>query len=137
VHIPPDEPLSPALCAESYRRTIELYHSCYPDFQARAFACHSWLMDPQLALLLPETANIVRFMRQYTVFPAVSNGLSVFRFVFEKDNPDLEQLPETTTLERAIKRHYLAGRYIYQPGGYFMCPSSQLLGEAPPEVKKG
>ncbi len=122
VHIPPDEPLSPALCAESYRQTIELYRTCFPDFKAKAFSCHSWLMDPQLALLLPESANIVRFMRQYTIFPAVSNGQAVFRFVFEKDQPDLRQLPESTSLERALKQHYLAGRYIYQPGGYFMIP---------------
>jgi hypothetical protein len=31
----------------------------------------------------------------------------------------LEDLPERTTLERSIKRHYLSGKYIYEPGGVF------------------
>ncbi|MDW7656770.1 MAG: acyltransferase domain-containing protein [Bacillota bacterium] len=122
VHIPPDESLAPAICEQSYREADVLIRTCYPDYQAKAFVCHSWLMDPQLSILLKPESNIVAFQQKYTVFPAPSSGKAIFRFVFEKQYDRLEDLPETTSLERALKQHYLAGKYIYEPGGFFFMP---------------
>jgi hypothetical protein len=119
VHIPPDESLAPAVCEQSYREAAKLIRTCYPEFQAKAFVCHSWLMDPQLSALLKPEANIVTFQQKYTVFPAQSSGKAIFRFVFERQYDRLEDLPETTSLERALKQHYLAGNFIYEPGGFF------------------
>lgn len=124
VHIPPDESLAPAICEQSYREADALIRACYPDYQVKAFVCHSWLMDPQLSILLKPESNIVAFQQKYTVFPAPSSGKAIFRFVYERHYDRLEDLPETTSLERALKQHYLAGKYIYEPGGFFFLPAA-------------
>ncbi len=76
-------------------------------------------MDPQLRLLLRPDANLVAFQSKYTVFPSKSSGKAVFRFVFEMPDSSPQDWPETTSLERALKKHYLSGHYIYEPGGFF------------------
>ncbi|NLM78272.1 MAG: hypothetical protein GX173_09325 [Ruminococcaceae bacterium] len=119
VHIPHDDPLTPDICARAYRETQALMRTCYPDFAYKAFICFSWLMDPQLRQLLRPNSNIVRFQERFHPFPSPSSGRGIFRFVFEIEYERLEDLPENTSLERALKKHYLAGRYIYEPGGFF------------------
>jgi len=118
-HIPADESLAPAVCEQSYRDAVRLVDACFPDFPYKAFSCHSWMMDPQLRLLLRPDANLVAFQSKYTVFPSKSSGKAVFRFVFEMPDSSPEDWPETTSLERALKKHYLSGHFIYEPGGFF------------------
>jgi len=76
-------------------------------------------MDPQLSKLLKPGSNITAFQRKFTRFPFVSSGNAVFKFVFFKQCKTLQELPENTSLERVLKKHYLDGHYIYEPGGFF------------------
>jgi hypothetical protein len=119
VHIPAGEKLTPELCEESYKRSAEVISKCFPEFRFKAFVCFSWLMDPQLADMLPPDSNIVTFQNKYMRFPTYSSGRGAITFVFFDRYERLEDLPERTTLERSIKRHYLSGKYIYEPGGVF------------------
>ena len=50
------------------------------------------------------------------------SGNSVFNFVFQKPDMNfvLDDLPENTSLERALKKHYQAGKAIYGTTGYFL-----------------
>jgi hypothetical protein len=50
-----------------------------------------------------------------------SKGRAVFSFVFLKadvNNVVYEELPERTSLERALKKHYLDGGVIYEVEGF-------------------
>jgi len=120
VHIPPNEDFSPEICEQSYIEANKIIKRCYPDFMYKAFLCYSWLMDPQLEYLLKTDSNIITFQRRYTRFPSVSSGNGVFSFVFLKKYERLQELPENTSLERALKKHYLGGNYIYESGGFFL-----------------
>jgi len=75
-------------------------------------------MDPQLSKLLKPGSNITAFQRKFTRFPSVSSGKPC-KFVFFKQYKTLQELPENTSLERVLKKHYLDGHYIYEPGGFF------------------
>lgn len=122
VHIPAKDSLAPEICEQSYTEADGLIKTWYPEFKFKAYVCHSWMMDPQLEDLLPAQSNLVAFQKKYTRFPSVSSGRGVFSFVFLKPCARLEDLPENTTLERQLKKHYLEGRYIYEPGGFFFMP---------------
>ena len=50
VHIPRDMRLTPEICEQSYADALKLIKTCYPEFKAKAFACYSWLLDPQLEM---------------------------------------------------------------------------------------
>lgn len=120
VHIPANEDFSPEICEQSYIEAGRIIKTCYPEFKYKAFTCHSWLMDPQLEKILKPGSNIIAFQRKYTRFPSISSGRGVFFFVFLKEYDQLQDLPENTSLERALKKHYIEGNYIYEPGGFFL-----------------
>jgi hypothetical protein len=44
----------------------------------------------------------------------------VYEFLFKKPAARLEDLCEDTSLQRAVKAHYLKGNYIYAQGGVIL-----------------
>lgn len=120
VHIPEDsQGLEPKLCEESYARAREVFTKCYPEFKYKAFTCFSWLMDPQLKEILNSTSKIISFQEKYMRFPRVSLGNEMFYFIFRKEFENYNEMSENTSLERALKKHYLNGKKIYSFGGVF------------------
>lgn len=104
VHIPESGPLTPSACDASFARAREVF----PEHHTAR--CHSWLLDPRLAEVLPSDANIVRFQRRFALSGEVSEGnADVLRFVFHTFDPDLDKLEPVTTLERALVVHMRAG----------------------------
>lgn len=97
VHIPESGSLEPAACDASFVRAREVF----PDYETAS--CHSWLLDPALAEVLPPGSNIVRFQRRFTLTERGEDGnADVLRFVFHTRDPDLDRLEPTTTLEREL-----------------------------------
>jgi hypothetical protein len=121
VHIPARLKLDEDICEASYERARAVFRQCFPEFDYKAFRCQSWMMDPQLRTLLGRDTKITRFQKKYIPYPCKSAGEGVLGFVFLKadKNYDLESLPEDTSLRRAIKKHYMEGKYIYEMGGVF------------------
>jgi len=121
IHIPGDGKLTDESIEETLRVTRDFVNKYYPEFKDCAFVCHSWLLDPQLVDILGEEANISKFCKRFTPLTSKSGGTAVFGFVFLKpdDNYVIEELPENTRLERALKKHYLDSKAIYEMHGYF------------------
>ncbi|MBQ9769938.1 MAG: hypothetical protein IJW27_07005, partial [Clostridia bacterium] len=109
VHIPASgEPLSEELAKESLKMAKEFYK----DEIGEPFACKcsSWLLYPEHEQMLDKSSNIYRFMKMFDCFD----------YGIEKSNLDLPRifgtcemrpayLPEKTSLQRAYKKHLLAG----------------------------
>jgi len=121
LHIPADGRLDPESVDETIAETKKFITEYFPDFKYKAFYCHSWLLDPTLCDLLGENSNIVKFGNRFIRQTGKSGGSAVFSFVFldpgAKD--DLAALPEDTRLTKALKYHYLDGKYIHEYFGYF------------------
>ena len=121
IHIPSGGGLSPQIIDDTMNKIKNFLSAHYPDYKYKAFVCYSWLMDPQLVDLLGEDTNISKFCNRFKKITTKSSGMSVFPFVFLKSaaNLDFSELPENTTLERVLKKHYLEGKAIYEICGYF------------------
>lgn len=119
VHIPSHVPLTKENADAAYARAWEVLPKCYPAYGAKAFACFSWLLDPQLKQFLKPTSNLVAFQNKYHRFAMKSGGTDVREFLFKKPVSRIEDFCEDTSLQRAVKAHYLSGNYIYAQGGYF------------------
>jgi GNAT-like C-terminal domain len=112
VHIPEAGPLTPALCDSSFVRAREIFAG------HRTASCRSWLLDPQLADVLPADSNIVRFQRRFELDGEGGDGnADVLRFVFHTFDPDLDELTPRTTLERALVERMRAGGRWRSPRG--------------------
>lgn len=121
LHIPPGGGMTDELISRSFEETKELVARYFPDFEYKAFVCGSWLMDDQLCDILGEDKNISKFCARFQKVGRKSAGRSVFSFVYllpNTSNVDYGSLPEDSTLERLLKKHYLDGKAIYENYGY-------------------
>jgi len=118
VHMPASGPLAPDTCAESYRRAMEFFPRHFPEFRFNIMFSATWLFDGQLAQLLPADSNIVRFQREYHLFPVqgATDGQTWER-VFGHRYNDLTQAPRDTALRRAIVDHVVRGGHMRIGGG--------------------
>lgn len=120
-HIPQDEPLTEEACLASFARAKEFFSKHFPEKDPKYFTCGSWLLNPQLAELLGEDANIVKFMRlwsnHHTVATSSNQAIQrVFGLGFKAEN--MANAPENTSLQRKLKAHFLNGGDLKGTGGY-------------------
>ena len=83
--------------------------------------CDSWLLNPNLELILKSESNVVKFMKLWTPVPFVSDNSSqaierVFGFGFKREN--LKNAPENTSLQKALKEYLLNGGTMDLTLGY-------------------
>ena len=93
-HIPESGPLTPESVDDSFARAREVFGTHFADLPAEELHCRSWLLDPQLAEVLPGESNMVRFQRRWELYGDADLGDddAVF-FVFRRR--------DTTTESRA------------------------------------
>jgi hypothetical protein len=112
VHIPESGPLTPEACEDSLVRAQPFFARHFPETPTRLGICTSWLLDPQLAAYLRPESNVVRFQRRFELVGEGFDGdADVLRFVFHRIAPNIDDLPQRTTLERAIVTHLRAGKH--------------------------
>jgi GNAT domain-containint protein/N-acyltransferase family protein len=112
IHIPESGALTPEACDDSYARAGPFFEKHFPETPTRIGVCTSWLLDPQLAEYLDPDSNIVRFQSRFHVVGEGHDGdAAVLRFVFHRIAPNIDDLSQRTTLERAIVAHIRAGKH--------------------------
>lgn len=116
-HIPATGPLTPESVDDSFARAVTFFRRHFPDCPATAFACTSWLLDPTLAEVLPESSNLARFQRRWTL---VGQGYqadeSVLYFVFNRRAEpereiDHEALTPTSRLQEVVLERWRSGQH--------------------------
>lgn len=70
--------------------------------------CGSWLLAPALNGLLPEGSGIRRFTGDYRLYDVDEKDQEFYEWLFGGYKP-VEELPDRTSLQRAVKA-YLAAR---------------------------
>jgi hypothetical protein len=112
VHIPETGAMTPESCDASLAAAREFFPRHFPEYDLQIATCSSWLLDEQLADYLPDTSNIVAFQRRFHLTPGGHDGdRAVFEFVFRRVRPNLDELPQRTTPERAVVSHLRSGRH--------------------------
>lgn len=118
-HIPKKADFTPENLDKAFKEGCEKVKQYYPEKNIKCLLCSSWLVSPQLKSIMKPTSNIVAFAERFTPFPQKNDGKAVFSFVFPAGIERYEDLPENTSLERALKKLYLEGKYIYTYPGVF------------------
>ncbi len=125
VHIPNSMgPITPSACDTAFERARTFFARHFPEETYRTAVCHSWLLDGQLGEYLPERSNIIQFQRRFTrAYTPDADDLNVLRFVFDRvatssDDILLDDLPQTTHLERTMVTHLRSGRHWHGAMGW-------------------
>lgn len=117
-------PMSPSACDAAFDRARTFFARHFPEEPYRTAVCHSWLLDDQLGEYLPQSSNIIKFQRRFRrAYTGDADDLNVLRFVFDRvatsgDDILLDDLPQTTHLERSMVRHVRSGRHWYGAMGW-------------------
>jgi len=112
IHIPESGPLTPLACDDSLANAHPFFARHFPETPTKLAICTSWLLDPQLAEYLAHDSNIIRFQRRFELVGEGWDGdADILRFVFHRIAPKIDDLPERTTLERAIVAHLRKGEH--------------------------
>ena len=120
-HIPQGEALTEEKCLDAFIEAKEFFNKYFPQTQVKYFMCDSWLLNPNLAEILKPESNVVKFMKLWTPVPFVSDNSSqaiqrVFGFNFKRAN--LQDAPENTSLQKALKAYLLQGGTMDLTLGY-------------------
>ena len=123
-HIPESGPLDPDAVGASFSRVQGFFARCYPELGTIRYAtCDSWLLDPQLADIVPDS-NIARFGARYRLFrPAAVSDQSALDFVFRAPTTPREDLPRDTRLQRGLLDHLDGGGHIEARYGWLELPA--------------
>jgi hypothetical protein len=103
-HIPSTGALTPAAVDDSFRWARGFFADHFGDLQTTDFYCSSWLLDPELAVVLPAESNMARFQQRWRLYgePMRGDADVLFFTFFRRGDVDLASLPQETTLQRAI-----------------------------------
>ena len=123
IHIPESGPMDFDLCGEAIRQALSFFPRHFPEsIPAVAFHCSTWFFDFQFQKILHPTSNIIRFQREFYLFPLFSYDREAFRRVFGSPPTDLTTAPRDTSLQRAILDFTLAGHRLRCAGGFLLIP---------------
>ncbi len=107
VHIPLRADLSAPSVDASMAAARAFFAAFYPAYADAPMTCTSWMLEPTLKDLLPADSRILAFAARFRLLARyeTADGLA---FIFRKKQ-NTEDLPEDTSLQRALKAHLLRG----------------------------
>ena len=117
IHIPKGTDMSPEAVDRYFDAGFKIAQERYPDYHCTALYGYSWILDPHLEEILSPESKIVSFLRRFIKYPPKADGNAVFMFVFNGKPANLEDLEETTSLHRKLKKLYLEGGYNHPYAG--------------------
>lgn len=119
VHVPADGPLDPDAVDDSLVRAATFFEQHHPGLgPVDWFVCHSWLLDPAVATLVPG-GNIAAFCQRFDVWRATPDDAGCLLFAFDVPTADgepapgdLSRLDTSTRLRRALVQHWASGEHV-------------------------
>jgi GNAT domain-containint protein len=120
IHIPAGEPMTPEMCTESFEQAKQFFDKYFPDYNAKAFVCFSWLLDNQFENILKPTSNIIRFQHLGRTFPIGGESEAIYRiFGPTAVKEGIDAVNHTSSMQRAIAE-FIHGGGVLRNGGFFL-----------------
>jgi hypothetical protein len=131
VHIPEGGPMTPAACADSFRRALDFFPRFFPETPFKGFMTVSWMLDPVWALILKADSNIVLFQNEFYCFPVPDAKSEAVWRVFGTESLDLASAPRDNSIRRAMIAHLEKGGTFKDHGGFILNTEIARYGQAP------
>jgi len=114
IHVPPEGPLTPELCQASYKAAADFFRK-YFGYTDVIVTAATWLLSPDLEDMLPPHSNILSWAHDYTLLEVHEDkDYHTMHYYFNLSTlpEDFNDLPENSSLQRAVKAHLLAGKTL-------------------------
>lgn len=122
IHIPGGADLSADSIADSLRQEIRFAEAYEPDFAGKDLHCESWLLSPVLRQFLPAGSRILAFQNLFDITETNPEDNAYLEWAFglapgQIEHAVLSVLPESTSLQRGLKRYALQGGRVGSGAG--------------------
>lgn len=125
LHIPRAANLNEEDCRESFRQAYEFFPKYFPDRPFKGVYCHTWMFTPQLQAMLPPHSNIVRFQREFYLYPYAGSVNFLWSFVFGDHVTDRKTAPRDSSLRCRVLDWLAEGNEVFDlPGIMFHEPDA-------------
>ncbi|RAV00511.1 acyltransferase domain-containing protein [Paenibacillus sp. YN15] len=121
IHIPADGKMSAGDVAVSLQMAWAFGKRYFPDARYRGFVCSSWLLSDEVAEILPEDANLVRFSRLFTRCAGQRREHElIYKWIFgmDKKREDFRRHTPSTALQKGARRLLEEGRWFTARSGF-------------------
>ena len=110
LHIPADADLSDGAVDASLAAARAFFPKHFPAFADAEYVCESWMLSPALSEIMPETSRVRRFSERFSVVFWEEDSPAFRDWIFPSAvAAPVKELPEETSLQRAVKRRLLTG----------------------------
>lgn len=115
IHITNGEPFNIDLIRESFAACDEVIDKYYSDLNIKGYIGFSWVFNKHLRDLIGRDTNITMLADLFEVYPFRGGHHGIYEYVFTSpDGTPYEQLPERTSMQRAIKKYLLDGNLFIE-----------------------
>ena len=121
IHIPSGTKLDVCQNLLSFKGALDFFAKYYPELKISGFVCESWLLSKEIEEVMGRKTNISRFGDMFDRYDiGDTKGDAVYRFVYKltPPYPELDDLPEDTTLRKNLKEYMKTGKRVYACGGF-------------------
>lgn len=112
IHIPADADMCLKNIRKSYKDARIFFQRFFPEYGQADMVCNSWLLSPVLAQMLPQNSNIFNFQKEFNIISIDEKSNDGIKWVYKREDIPFKELPENTLLQKEIKKHLLAGKFI-------------------------
>lgn len=133
LHIPSDAKLTKEAVWESYKEAISFFYTYFPEFAYQGIFTESWLLAPSLKDILPPHSNILRFAEAFHLVEEDPDNGNAIGWIFGFKEVPVEDLPENTRLEKAVKKRLENGEQIGAAVGLLQYEGKNITVEHHPE----
>ena len=117
IHIPGDADLSFEALKHSIRDGMRIIKTYYPERKDKFCYTRTWLLSSGIADFLDPSSKILTFAKIFKRYPTPTDGMEIMGYLFPSNIEKTEDLPESTSLQRRVKKFLLEGGHIYGGGG--------------------
>lgn len=119
IHIPKDGEFNLKTVMDSYEQAGHFFKKFFSGVTIKGMYCHTWLFSPQLQEMLPGNSNIVRFQRQFYLYPTVGSVDFLWKNVFN-DLTEVKDAKPDTFLRRKVLEYIEEDKEIFDLKGIFL-----------------
>ena len=122
IHIPAIGPMTIELCADSINRASDFFTEYLSERHFKAFSCCSWFLDMQFEEFLSETSNVIRFQREFFLYPIpVGASESLWRIFGEGAlKSHVKDYPRNTSMQKSAAAFLEEGGHLRAGGSFYL-----------------
>lgn len=105
-------------CEESVQAARAFFAEFFPTYKDAVFYTRTWLLDPRLSEILPESSNIMQFQKLFHIIGNIDSEDQILKRVFGSVKENLDEYEATNSLARGVIAYLKSGKRLGSGMGY-------------------